>query len=384
VIALVRQRRTFAGYAELAEEAQQLRAGIRGAIFRDGSDLVISGEYQKLPVVVRFSNSENTPGLNIRMQAQSTLAFTLASPGTQLLDGGRAVIPTGDSLFDIRFVTRTNQPTQARLFMTRGVVGLLQKLCCSSQTCLAVSHGMLEVSELIVPHDTSRHVLEHLNVMARLAADLRAMPGADQVKIIPFPRERHLAARIAIAAAVVVTIASVLAATRAGIRPVAAQVQSQIQLPAGLAPLDAELIPDVSNWRLAQADDFDRVGVAWMIGNGVAPRGRVEADFSGRGDAGDVAYALADSAGNGRVVLLAEHQRIFDSRFPSVGLMVRVPRRAVSAIEWVGGKGPEDVRGDGLLVATGRGDQLSIVVLFVSESRLLSFVPANYQQIRLQ
>jgi hypothetical protein len=56
----------------------------------------------------------------------------------------------------------------------------------------------------------------------------------------------------------------------------------------------------------------------------------------------------------------------------------------VSSIAWAGGNGPQQIAGDGLLVVTGTGENASAVVLFVQGSRLLSFVPENYQQINLQ
>jgi hypothetical protein len=56
----------------------------------------------------------------------------------------------------------------------------------------------------------------------------------------------------------------------------------------------------------------------------------------------------------------------------------------VNSIAWAGGNGPQQVPGDGLLVVTGSGENASAVVLFVRDSRLLSFIPENYQQINLQ
>src|SRR6185437_1087588 len=120
----------------------------------------------------------------------------------------------------------------------------------------SVSQGALEVSELITPLDPANHVLEHLQVMAKLAGEFRNMPGADKVKVVPFRRERHLMARVAIVAGAVLTIGSVLAATRANIHPAETQAQTQPQLPAGVLPLDAQFIPAISDWRLATAEDF--------------------------------------------------------------------------------------------------------------------------------
>src|SRR5581483_1988846 len=111
--------------------------------------------------------------------------------------------------------------------------------------------------------------LEHLKVMARLAAEFRNMPGAERVKVAAFRRERHLAGRVAIVAGAVLTIGSVVAATRASVRPVQAGEPVQSQLPAGMLPLDAQLIPSLAGWEIAAADSFDPVGNYWMRSRGV-------------------------------------------------------------------------------------------------------------------
>ncbi len=256
VIAFLRNRSVFAGYREITAEAQQLRTALNGMVFRDSSDLVITGTFQHNPVVVRFSNADSTPGLNLRMMVPSSFTLSLAPAGMQVIDGGKHVVLTGDHLFDARFTARTNHPAQARLFLTRATAGMLQKLCCSSKTLLSVSQGALEISELLTPLDPANHVTEHLLVMAKLAAEFRNMPGADKVQVTPFRRERHVVARAAIVAGAVLTIGSVLAATRASVRPVEAREEVQARVTAGVLPLDAQVIPALSGWRVAGAERF--------------------------------------------------------------------------------------------------------------------------------
>jgi hypothetical protein len=383
-IAFFRSRSVFAGYQEVAADAKQLRLALNGMTFRDSSDLVVTGSFQNNPVVVRFSNSDNTPGVNLRMMAPANFTLSVASAGMQVTEAGRQVVLTGDHLFDARFTARTDHPALAKLFLTRATAAMLQKLCCSSKTLFSVRQGAIEVSELITPLDAANHVLDHLRVMARLAVELRAMPGADRVKVVPFRRERHLVARAAIVASAALTIVSVLAATRASVRPAQAGEQTQPQASSGILPLDAQLIPAASGWRLATADDFDPVGINWMRTEGAEASGHIELDFSGSGRPGDAVYVLAGNNGERRVVLLAEHRNLFDSRFPALCAVARIPANEVSSIAWAGGNGPQQVAGDGLLVVTGTGENASAVVLFVQGSRLLSFVPENYQQINLQ
>ncbi|SRR5581483_5966574 len=380
-ISVMRRRATFAGYEEIAADARALALLLRGEVFRDGMDLVVSGNFEKLPVLIRFSNSENTPGLNIRMQAPASFSLSVAPAAMQLIDGGRSVITTGEHMFDLRFTTRSNHPTQAKIFASRQVVSLFQRLCCSSKTFFSMSPGIVELSELVMPPHLARHVAEHLKVMAQVAQELRHMPGAAQVKVVPFERERHLAARIAVGVGAAVTIAILLGGMQSGIRPTVASADPGP--PAGVLPVDAYLIPGLAGWRIATAADLDPAANTWLRNNGVEFSGKIEGDYSGDGKPA-AAYLLVNAQGNKRVVLLSAHQNCFDSRFPAVRVVARVPRAMVKSIEWAGGKGPGEVQGDGLLLATGTGDQVSAVVLFIQDSRLLSFAPANYQSIRLR
>src|SRR5437588_1101 len=67
-IALAGGLRRFAGFQDIAADAERIAKALGGELFRDGGDLVASGNLGgKLPTVVRFSNKENVPGLNIRM-----------------------------------------------------------------------------------------------------------------------------------------------------------------------------------------------------------------------------------------------------------------------------------------------------------------------------
>ncbi|MGE0405960.1 MAG: hypothetical protein AB7O65_06655 [Candidatus Korobacteraceae bacterium] len=383
LIAFFRNRAIFTGYQEVAEEARALRRALSGVILRDGDDLVVNGTFQNWPVVIRFSNAENTAGLNLRMMVPASFAMSVAPTAMQLIDGGRQAVATGDYLFDARFSTRTNHPAQSKLFLTRANLTLVQKLCCSSKTLLSVNQGTLEVSELVTPHDAASHALEHLQVMAQLAVEFRSMPGAEAVKVVPFRRDRHVLGRIAIVAACAVCLASVVAATRASVRAMATSEASGAELPEGMLPLEAQSIPEASNWKLAAMNEFDPVGIYWMRSQGVEPEGRISLDFSGSGTSGDTTFVLVSEKVH-RVVVLAQHRNLFDSSFPELTAVARVPQSSVGAISWAGGAGPDEIPGDGLLVVTGQGENASAMVLFVKDSRLLSFVPENYQQINLR
>jgi hypothetical protein len=134
---------------------------------------------------------------------------------------------------------------------------------------------------------------------------------------------------------------------------------------------------------VATADDLDPVAVSWMRGNGQQPEGRFTADLSGKGTGRDVVYLLVAPDGMRRVVLLADNENRYDTKFPYIGLAARVPKGIVNSITWVGGKPPENVDGDGVLLVRKRDDPASGVVLFLSGRGIVSASPVNYQEISL-
>ncbi|HEX9121703.1 MAG TPA: hypothetical protein VF840_14305 [Terriglobales bacterium] len=383
VIVFVRSRMTYSGYSHLVKDVRRLALAMRGEIFRDGSDVVISGTYERLPAVVRFSNEENSPGLNIRIQAPATFLLSVVAARAQVSEGGRNLVRTADERFDSRFNTRTDQPTQANMFINKQVTGLLQQLACSKNTYLSVGNGAIELSELVIPDpNPGEHAIEHLKSMAELSQALHRMPGSDRVKLLTFERERHVAARVAMVVGAVVALVSVFAATRvSNSEPVSGVNQT---LSAGILPLDATRIPNTKDWRAATADDFDPVAVSWLRGNRKQPAGRIAGNFSGKGTGRDVAYLLVDAEGARRVVLLADNENRYDTKFPYIGLAVRVPKESVNSIKWAGSKAPEGVDGDGLLLLRKKDDPSSAIVLFLSGRGIVSASPANYQDINLE
>jgi hypothetical protein len=126
MIAYVRSEKMYRGYKDIAAEARKVRSDINGELFRDGDDLVISGNYQGKPTVVRFSYGEHTPGMNVKMEAQSTINLFVVPRGSRE-SGGGAEIKTGDNLFDSRFTSRTDNPAESRMLLgIRGSLGELR------------------------------------------------------------------------------------------------------------------------------------------------------------------------------------------------------------------------------------------------------------------
>ncbi len=383
VITFIRSRMIYSGYHEIVNEVRRLGEALHAEIFRDGSDVVISGTYERLPAVVRFSNEENTPGLNIRMQAPATFALSVVPANTPVTEGPRTVVKTNDEMFDSRFTTRTDQPTQASMFISKPITTLLHRLACSNNTYLSMGAGAIELSELVIPEpNTGQHVLEHLKAMARMSAALRLMPGSDRVKLVTFARERHVAARIAMVVGAVVALLSVFAATKVPNHPPLSGVNQS--LASGILPLDAAHIPNTQGWRTVTSDDLDPVAVGWLRGNGLQPQGRIEGDFSGKATGRDVAYLLAGADDSRRIVVLADNENRYDTKFPYLGVAARIPKGIVNSIRWVGDKPPEGVDGDGILLLRRKDDPSSAIVLFLSGNGIVSASPINYQDINLQ
>src|SRR5579864_8282150 len=176
VIALVYNLRKFAGFRQIGRDAEKIEDSLAGELFRDGDDLVVSGNFGRLPTVVRFSNKEDVPGLNIQLGVPANFTVWIA-PRSADPGEGRAVLRTGDPAFDNRFITRSDDPGQARLFLALQMVPrALHQLACSSGTFVAISAGSIEISEQVIPAEsTARHVLEHLQSVATLAGALKHM-----------------------------------------------------------------------------------------------------------------------------------------------------------------------------------------------------------------
>jgi hypothetical protein len=386
-------RRTYAGYEELKADAAVLDKRLKGEIFRDGDDLVVSGNFGKLPTVIRFSRQENTPGVMVRMEAPASFTMSVVPKGARATEG-RVVVRTPDEMFDARFTTRSDHPTQARMFVGgKPVRTHMQRLMCGSATFFTVTTGALELSELSIPGPlTARHLENHLESLAVLARQLEDMPGAEKVRVTAIKGERKWVTRTAVAIGAIAAIAAVVSATRNPPGSEPAQVEAGASLPEGILPADAPQMAGVyeqledgrSRWRVATDDDFEPAARSWLRGNRETVSGRVEADLSGNGSVRDAGYVLVNQADNTRrVVLLAGGVNVYDGTFPEVAIAARVRKGMLNSITWSGGA-PETPDGDGLLIVRERNNPASGLVLFVKDRRILSAVPENWQNLRLR
>lgn len=382
IIAYVRARTTVRGYEDIAGAARQIATAFKAEIFRDANDLVIAGNYKKLPTIIRFSYDENTPGLNIRMNAPASFTMSVVPKGARASEG-RVQVRTPNDMFDARFTTRSDQPTQAKMLLGSKVVqSNLEKLCCSSKTFFTMTRGSLELSELVIPEQFMvRHILDHVESLRVVAEGTKQMPGAEAVKVESLHRERRLIARTAIAVGVVVTIIAVAAAMRSPQQEL--QAKSAIQAPDGLPPAAAAVIMNLTDWRLATPADLENDAAGWARANGQPPSGAISGHFGSQDGPLDGAYILLNAQGDHRVVMLAGTKVVWDVSIPKLAAVVRVPKDLFAATEWKGGTQPQP-DGDGLLLVRDPDDRGASTVVYLQNGKPASAVPADYQRVRLQ
>lgn len=385
VIHIVRKSSTFKGYSDVAQDAERLQRALKGETFRDGADLVVSGSQDKFPAMVRFSYDENTPGLNIRMSVPANFTLTISPKGSQASGEGRTLVRTGDDMFDARFTTKTDHMAQAKMFLGgKQAMMLLQKLCCSSKTFVAIAKGSIELSELVIPTpSTSAHVMDHVQNMSKLALQLQAMPGAETVKVRAYQNEgSSVFAKVAVAAVLLAGLAIFVAQAR---KPDETLVQLKAEagtdaLPQGVLPLDATKLGTLSGWRLATPEDFDPDTAAWVRGQGLQVKGRVEGDYSGKANPRDVIYVLTNDVDTMRVAVIANDELVYDTKYPKLAIASKFSKYNWNTTPWKAA--PANPAGDGLLLVTKKDDPG--LVLYWDGRRMSTAVPENYQRMNLQ
>lgn len=378
----VSDRRRFSGYRDLADDARELGRKLNGEVFRDGEDLVVNGSASGLPVQVRFSYADNMPGLDIRMGAPANFNLFIA-PRTAHATEGRHVVRTTNEMLNARVEARSDQPTPARLLLTTGnVTASLSNLCRGASTFVRITRGVVELIDLAPPtHLTIGGVPAQLSAMQAIVADIKEMPGADTVKVEPLKREQRYLMKASLAAGMVAVVAAILIGV--SMSADTSETKQHVAAPDEVFEADAPFIPNAAQWRVIKSEQFNSDDIAWVRGSGIQVVGRITGDFSGKGASNDVAYVLGNAAGEKRVVILSGGVRAFDTRYPYVGVAVRVPQQSVSSIEWRGAP-PDNPTGDGLLVVRAPNDRGSGLIIFTRGGQAISGVPKDYQSVRLE
>jgi hypothetical protein len=376
------RRRVFAGYSEFHDELQRVARILKGDIARDGDDLLIQGNYGKVPVMARFSHADNAPELSIRTGAPASFAMCVLTRSASAFKKGRTQIGSRNRVFDSRFSIWSDHPAEARLFLSmKGALEQMQRICNSPHSFLNITPGTVEASELIVPGKITEYVLAQLGYLRVLSATLLTMPGADNIKVLPYRQPGSRLARYA----VVVGLLTALVATLVLYNSPSQILESHSVSPSGISAADARLIANLDSWRIVREADYDQDAISWLRFENIEPAGRITGDFSGTnaGRDRDVAYILKnENDGLMRVVILSEGKSIYDLRYHSITTAVRVPNSNLGSILWQ--TSPTGViDGDGLLIATKADDRSSGMILGFHDQKLVIGVPVDYQKVGL-
>jgi hypothetical protein len=385
IAASVKRKRTYRGYGYIARDVKRIRQSLHNSeIFRDGTDLVISGNHDGLPVVVRFSDVDTAPGLKISCGAP--IDFDLAfSPK------GRANLGDGLNLkfdnfgFSSRFNVRGDAPEHAKLLLgLTQAQQQIEKLCCSSNNSLLLSHGKIELSEVLMPAEAAHHVKSRLRSLAILSKETARLPGANLVKVVPITNwTRSWALKIALAAGVLAAIATIASETSTS-----GTVSSPVEAakPPGIPEAAMNVIPDARQWELADPLTFDLGLTSWMGRFGVVPSSKIELDTDGNGLSFGTAYLLITrkTPDVKRAVWVNDHEVICDIVDKIEGI-AKIPKQNVSGINWGENGAPAvSTDGDALLIIRDYSNPAGATVYFTSDGKLHSANPADFHNVELR
>jgi hypothetical protein len=381
VAAVLREMRLFDDFRDIAPGVKTIANQLRADVFRDFEDLVVSGLYKGIPTVIRFTKREHSPAMGLYVRIPSPCQFSIVPKRL----GGKAqsqVKLKGRRLQSDFVAKAANAGALESLLERDRNVKLLDALCCSTSTMLEVNAGRLELLEMEMPEELSRHVSEHLETIHEFSEVLSEMPGAGEVKVVPLARQgSSLTVRLTVAACVVVMAISVIAATREhGIALVKAVSESA---PINGVPADdANVIEDMNRWHAAKPSDIDGKFGDWLRDGGQQPASRIEFKPVADGLSRGVAYLLAREDGARRLVVLIDHQPIYDAAFSRLDGIALVPTASFPKLKW--GAPAQKPAGDAILMVRDASDPRSAELLFFPNGTLFSGVPKDYSAIDLQ
>ena len=397
LLVVMREAVMFRGYRSLKRVAKAIRSTLQGSIFRDGTDLVISGFYRGVPAVVRFSFAENTPEMNVWMKVMSPMNLFVSHKSSRSAEG-RVRIPTRDSWFDERFTIRTDNPNDAVAFLTdEKAFGELKKLCCSPGTSVGLTRDSLELSELTIPQpNTLKHLVGHMDSLGEVAVRVGAISGLRKSRGTVYVPDRYVLARVALAVLVIVGGFEVYSAAHRYAQE-QAQAAAEAAAPSSenvpvVASEDEMLLPALSHWRVATPGDFDSETVAWMHEHGKNLSGREVGFFNGPGQPPGTAYIFAGEnpayEGAWRVSILSQGRAVLDASYKGVMGAVVVPKSNLANASWQ--QDPNDKTstpppdGDGLMIIRHLGDANSGTVFYLSNGKLQTRTPVDYLGVVLR
>lgn len=382
ITAMVHDARKVKGYEEVASDAKAIARKIGGELFRDGDDLVMSGNYQNLPTIIRLSHAENTPGVSIEVKVPARFSFSLTPRQAPLIPEGIGVnVPN----LSTNFVGRTNSALEAnQLVGSPSVRKALAVICISQKTFLEMTPGRLLISELLIPQNLLDRVSMELQAASSISAVLEKFPGADERKLVLVKHDRtSWAFRGALAAGIIVTIAGLAQnAVNASNKP--ARVAAK-EVTSSIPRNDAILITKIQDWRPADENDFDPAFASWVQSYGVKPSNTLDFSADTSRNREDKVYFLVNEKGQKRVVAIVQHHVAMDAIYDKVAGVAIVPMDSVSKVEWPMSRAPfKEVPGDGLMIVRDMNAKDGATLLFFNETGHISGQPENYQHLDLQ
>jgi hypothetical protein len=381
VAAFVRDRMRYAGYRDVMREAIAVSKTIDGEIFRDGGDLVISGEQNKAPLIVRFSHAESTPGLSIHMGAPAAFAMSTSPRGQH--DGRGVLVRTPDDSFNMKFEVRSDEPTEAKMFVEgKGVTTALSQLCRSSHDFLTVSKGAIEFGQLGYPNTTTaRSIPTYIESLSTLRRALEAMPGAETVKVEERQHQSDWILRATVVAGIIAAALTLYVTSHEQRMRDQRKEAPAAQTPEGMSASDAALLGDATQWRSSTPSDAEPNAVAWLRERNIPFSSHIALDANGTGERNDNAYLLTNNKGEKRIVLIIDGNKAYDARYQRGSAIARVPKEALSNIKW-GATPPTGATGDALLLVRDPDDVASgLVIYYNNAGHVLTASPANYQTL---
>jgi hypothetical protein len=382
VVSSMRKSSALAGYDEIRAEVPRIASTLRAEMFRDGNDLVLAGNYNRRPIQVRFSYDENTPGLNIRMQAPVSFTFSVVPKGARATEG-RVLVRTGNDMFDAKFASRTDHPTQAKMLVGgRAALQNLEKLCCSQKTYVTLTRGSIEMSELIIPTPyTGRHVLDHIESMAIVAKAVDEIPGAESVKIVPYEREKSTPVfRLALVIGAVVAALGVFMIKPGGETNLkAAAANDKVVTIEGVDPVEALKMQDVLGWHAMRSDEYDPDIAGLRRGIGMDANGRMTLDLDGD-DQQDVVYLMRDNANQTRLMIFSDGNRVYSAGYANVVGALPVAKGNVDSIKWKV-KPRTTSPNQGIMIFRKKNDQPDPMIFYVNGHDVVTGIPANWRDV---
>ncbi len=377
-----RSFRILRGFRSISSEVRGIAREMKSSeVRRDSNDIVVDGTFKGISIQVLLSHSDVKPGLIIRAPFPVPLSLSCcAKDYKQHL--GSTILRTGDVWIDSRFRVMTDQPLSARILIAGPGLRALRNLCCSSRTFVVISNGLAEIRELTIPNDNlAVHVSQHLEDLAQIIKLANAMPGAGAAH--PEPRMRRKLQRAApyCLAGLLLSFALLVSARKAEQPADSPSVTSEAL--AGVPSEDASKIHDSQGWRLMDSDDFDQHGEAWLRQQGQTAEGRIVAPFGSNGTEGSAYLLKSRQEQSCRLVILVGGDVRYDATMPAIALAARIPRSALSRVEWRGHELVNPPDGDGLLVVRNFGDPGSGMIFFVSGVQTIVRIPADYRTISL-